>query len=147
MTMKHLAQLTTALFYQWSFSSLSFSWQTAETCTAPLHTTSQDLLHHVPVSEPAALEGQISVRSFTLLVEILRESISEMVNFAFSVLRQVFLVRGALNHVPTCHCSVRTYSWVHFSGITFQERKKPLPPLSLLAKKRYVHSKIEVNGH
>ena len=144
--MKHLAQLTTALAYRWSSISPSFYWHTAETCKVPLHATSQNPPHRITVSESAALEEQILVGSFTLLLEILQDSISEMVNSGFSVLRQVSLVGEALNHVHTCHCSVRTYSWGHFSSITFQERKKPLPLLRLLPKKIYVHSKIEVNG-
>lgn len=147
--MKHLAKLTTALAYRWGSGSPSFYWQIAETCKASLHTMSQNPLHRITVSESAALEQppeQISVGSFTLLLEILQDSISEMVQFSFSVLRQVSLVREALNHVHTCHCSVRTYSWGHFSSITFQERKKLLPLLSLLAKKIYMRSKIEVNG-
>lgn len=101
---------------------------------------------NITVSESAALEEQISVGSFTLLLEILLDSIFEMVNSSFSVPRQESPVREAFNHAHTCHCSVRTYSWGHFSSITFQERKKPFLLLSLLAKKIYVRSKIEVNG-
>lgn len=91
----------------------------------PLHAASQNSLHHIMVSELAVLEQQISVGSFTLLLEILWDSISEMVNSSFSVLRQLSLVRKTLNHAHTCHCSVRTYSWGHFSSITFQETKTP----------------------
>lgn len=123
--MKHLAQLTTALAYRWSSDAPSFYWQVAETCKAPLRATSQNPLHHITVSESAALEEQISVGSFTLLLEILLDSISEMVNSSFSVPRQESPVREAFNHAHTCHCSVRTYSWGHSSSITFQERKNP----------------------
>lgn len=91
-----------------------------------LHTTSQNLLLHSMVTESAALEEQVSVGSFTFLLEISQDSISEMVDGRFPDLRQVSLLREALNHVNTCHCSVRNYSLGHFSSITFQEWKEPL---------------------
>lgn len=95
------------------------------TCKAPLHTTSQNLLLHSRVSELAAFEEQVSVGSFTFLLEISQDSISDMVDASFPVRRQVSLLREALNHVHTCHCSVRNYSLGHFSSITFQEWKEP----------------------
>lgn len=125
-TIEYPAQITAAPAYHWSSVSSSFHWPIAGTCKAPLCATSQNLFHcsvlqrlnqqtqkNKPQLDPSPSAGSTAGFNFW-------DGWPQFLNLEASTQD-----REALNRVHTCHCSVRTYSWGHVSGITFQERKKP----------------------